>query len=155
MSIPNNRRERATKATAKARVLLKTRASLILSLAMLILSFLYLSYQATRAAAMIDTWISLKARKADTNVIDEALRVVNREELALIPPIVLTAVFSVTAFRSISFKIIPQKCFYCGKWVQAKKAKQAPDKTFYYHEECEPAEGRRPNLLQPPEVSVK
>ncbi len=155
MSVSSNRRERVTQATAKARVLLKTRASLILSLVLLILSVVYLSYQAIRAATMIDVWIGLKAREAGTNAIDEALRVVNREELALIPPIALTAVFSVTVFRSVSFKIIPQKCFYCGEWVQAKKAKQAPDKAFFYHEECELNEGKRSNLLFAHEVSAK
>jgi len=144
MRKPNQRRERGKSFAARTRSLLRAKAALIASLVMLTVSILYLAYQSAKVVDAINVWSSSETKAQGYDAVVKALHVVNDEEMKLIPPVALIAVFSAAAFRIADLKIIPRKCFYCGKWVHGRNAKQSPDKAFHYHEECEPREGELP-----------
>jgi len=96
-----------------------------------------LSYQTTKAIAAMNIWADLKAAGTNSDSVEEALRSLNNEEIALITPFGLTLLSLAAAFHSVELKVTPRKCFYCRKWAQAKNVKQTPDRAFYYHEKCE------------------
>jgi hypothetical protein len=129
--------KRKTEGRSKLRSMFKTRGTRIVSLVIFVISAFYLSYQTTRVVAALNVWADLKAADPNSNGVEEALRSLNGEEMALITPFGLTLLSSVAAFHSVELKIIPRKCFYCRKWAQAKSVRQTPDRAFYYHEECE------------------
>ena len=84
----------------------------------------------------MNIWADLKAAGTNSDSVEEALRSLNNEEIALITPFGLTLLSFAAAFHSVELKIIQKKCFYCRKWAQAKNLKQTPDMAFYYHEKC-------------------
>ncbi len=120
----------------KLNLLLKVRKATIASLILLTVSALFLTHQTIRVVAAMDRWVHLKEAESSPSEIEKALESLDKEEAALITPIGLTMMVLVIAFRSVNLKIIPKKCFYCGKWTQARKVKQTPDKIFYFHEKC-------------------
>ncbi len=144
MQEPDCRRERARKVATRTRSLLKEKAALIAILVMLTVSILYLAYQSAKVVDAISVWSSPETKAQGHDAVVKALHVVNDEEMKLISPVALTALFSAAAFRIADLKIVPRKCFYCNEWVHGRNARQSPDKAFHYHEQCEPKEGRLP-----------
>lgn len=120
----------------KIKLLFKVRGATIASLVILTVSTLFMAYHTTRVVTAMDRWVHLREVESSSSAIEEALESLNNEEAMLITPIGLTLMSLVVAFHSVKLKIIPKKCFYCGKWAQARKVKQTPDKIFYYHEKC-------------------
>jgi len=137
MSTPNNKTERKTKICTKLKLLFKARGATVVGIAILAISVFYLTHQTIRVVAAMDRWVTLRAAGSSSGAVDAALESFNNEETMLIVPLGLTLLSFVVAFRSVKLKIIPKKCFYCGRWVHARNVKQTPDKIFCYHEDCE------------------
>ncbi len=133
----NRKSKWTTKSYAKFRLFFKRRGTTIVSLAILTISVLFLAYKVTGVVAALDKWVRLEATEPNSEAAEEALQNLNNEEITLITPALLTLLSSAVAFHSLNLKIIPKKCFYCGKWARARNLKQTHDKAFYYHEECE------------------
>lgn len=134
MANSNNVHEPLMKAVMSAGVKKWMRTMVVLLL--LFASLMYLSLQLVRVSSALGRWTSLKEHTVGDEV-DKALRVVNSEEMLSIPPMLLTVTASALASRLVNLKIIPHQCHYCGQLVSAKKAKQPPDKSFFWCEGCE------------------
>lgn len=137
MSTPSNKLERKTKICTKLKLLFKARGATIVGIVILAISVFYLAHQTIRVVAAMDRWVALRAAGSSSGAVDAALESINNEETMLIAPLGLTLLSFVVAFHSVKLKIIPKKCFYCGRWAHARNVKQTPDKIFCYHEDCE------------------
>jgi|GEM_PF-6458298 len=137
MSTPSNKLERKTKIYTKLKLLFKARGATIVGIVILAISVFYLAHQTIRVVAAMDRWVALGAAWSSSGAVDEALESLNNEETMLIAPLGLTLLSFIVAFHAVKLKIIPKKCFYCGRWVHARSVKQTPDKIFCYHEDCE------------------
>jgi len=134
--MPNRKYSETTSTMNTPHTSIRNAARTTAVLLLLAMSVLYLAYQAARVMDAISTWASLQALTKDYKEIDKALRVVNSEEVKAIPSIALTMLASVMAFRLVNLRMIPHQCFFCGRLVSAKKARQPHDKAFYCCEEC-------------------
>jgi hypothetical protein len=115
----------------------KRKGTTIVSLVILTASIVFLAYRAAEVVTAFDEWVRLKeAKPYSAQAVEKALKTLNEEETTLITPLLFAMLSSAVAFRSVKLKIIPKRCFYCGKWAKAKNVRQTPDKVFHYHEEC-------------------
>jgi hypothetical protein len=106
-------------------------------------SVLFMSYRMVGVIAAFNEWTRLKnANPYSARAVEDALKILNEEEIALMTPLALALLSSAVALRSVKLKIVPKKCHYCGKWAKPRRLTQTPDKAFHYHEACE-AKGRQ------------
>ncbi len=106
-------------------------------------SVLFMSYRMVGVIAAFNEWTRLKnANPYSARAVEDALKILNEEEIALMTPLALALLSSAVALRSVKLKIVPKKCHYCGKWAKARRLTQTPDKAFHYHEACG-AKGRQ------------
>lgn len=133
MSTPYQKSDNVRK---KLKLLFKVRRVTIASLILLTVSALFLTHQATRVVVAMDRWVHLKEAGSSPIEIEKALESLDNEEAALITPIGFTIITLAIAFHSVNLMMIPKKCFYCGKWAQARKVQQTPDQIFHFHEKC-------------------
>ena len=120
----------------RSKLYLKVRKATIASIILLTVSALFLTFQTTRVVDAMNRWVHLKEAESSSTEIEKALESLDKEEAALITPIGLTMISLTIAFHSVNLKITPKKCFYCGKWAQARKVQQTPDKIFHFHKKC-------------------
>jgi len=115
------------------------RPASIVAISVMLFSTYGCAFYGWRAYLTINKWEYLRNLPPDqksSKDIEAALQEVNNEE-RMLAVFLAPAGFSIAiAFRKIG-SIVPRKCFFCGKWIKRKQAKQTPDCTYWYHEYCQ------------------
>lgn len=117
--------------------LLKPTSTIAVSL--MLLSMYGCVFYGWRVHLAIAKWEYLKnlpsGQRSPKNI-EDALHEVNDEERMLAMFMIPAGISLAIAFRKIG-TVVPHKCFFCGKWIKRKYAKQTPDGIFWYHEHCQ------------------
>jgi len=111
----------------------------LIAISLLLFSTYGFAFYGWRVYLAINKWEYLQdlpASQRSSKDIEAALQEVNNEE-RMFAVFIVPASFSVAIVLRKIGTIVPHKCFFCGKWIKRKYAKQTPDHVYWYHEQCQ------------------